>query len=771
MPAAHLQRRFLLLHPSGRWVLPLLAFCIIVAASLAFAHRLHQENLDEARVRFSMDAALVTVEIRDRLRHHAQFLQGLRAFISSMPEVRQADWLRFSSFQDPRTQLQGVQAFGYLPAVPAQALSRFEAHARKLLNLPEYQVFPPGRLEPRFPVLFVSPSEGSNLRGLGYDLGSEPARKEAMDEARDRDSVAMSRRLQLILDQPEQSRPGFVLFLPIYANDLPTSTVEERQQALRGYVFAAYRMSDFMQTLNYSRNPYLALQIFDDEGYDSLKGGAQLALLHDTHPERQADYQAPLNEERELSFGGRTWLLRFESRQSVPLFSFQDPASIALTAGICLASLTGLLLWMLSTQGQRAMNLAQGMTQKLEQSEQIFRLAAEGANDGLWHRDFRQDSWFFSERALGLLGHPERAPDQDGGNILLSLLHPDDQVLLCQALEAHLRQRAPYDLELRLKRPDGSWGWFHLKGQATWDTQGTPLLMAGSISDIHDRKAGELELRQHRDRLQELVQERTQRLEGALREAREAIQAKSEFLANMSHELRTPLHAMLGFASIGLGKSEGNDKLHRYFQRIQQSAERLLSLVNDLLDLAKLEARKMEVRPRLQDVQPILQQVLGELDPLLQKKQLRVDLRLLCTHTLALVDGPRFAQVLHNLLSNAIRFSPEGGIIRINFSATQLPRGRRASDQGTLDALSLCVEDQGPGIPPDELEAIFDKFAQSSRTRTGAGGTGLGLAICQEIMAAHRGRIHAENSPLGGARLIAALPREGDAPPQEEVPS
>ncbi|MCX8145839.1 MAG: CHASE domain-containing protein [Azovibrio sp.] len=767
-PALRLPTNPLLALPAGRWLLTGSVFLAILLASLGLAQHLHRQDTLERQTRFSLDAALVTVEIRDRLRHHAQFLYALRAFVSSMPRLRHADWQRFSTQLDIAAHLPGLHAYGYLPAVPSTALARFEQHARQDLGRPDYTVQTTTDLPVRFPVLYVTPMQGNNLKGLGRDLASEPTRWEAMQYARYADTVSMTHRLQLIPDQDGLPRPGIILFLPIYAEPQPHANVEARRQALAGYVFAAYRISDLMQTLNHVRKPHLALQIFDDQGFISQKGGQQLELLHDTHPERRDWPADSLKEERELSFGARTWVLHFEDPSTPPWLSWHNPAVLTLAAGTGLASLAALLLWLLATQGQRAQTLAQGMTQALEQSQQRFRLAAEGASDGIWYRDFRTGEFFVSDRGIRLLGYDETSFTQTDA-FFLDLVHPEDRLRRRQAMEAHLKHRAPYDIEVRLKRGDGQWHWFNLKGQAIWDAHGQALLMAGSFSDIHARKAAEIELRQHRDRLQELVEERTQRLEAALEEARQAARAKAEFLANMSHELRTPLHAMLGFASIGLNKSEGQEKIHRYFARIQQSAERLLSLVNDLLDLAKLEAGKMEVRPELTEIRPILQQVIGELDPLLHPKNLRVDIVERAANSLAFADPRRIEQVLNNLLSNAIRFSPEGGLIRFTLYADTLPRGRRATDQGRIAALTLTVEDEGPGIPETELERIFDKFAQSSRTRTGAGGTGLGLAICREIVAAHRGRIHAENRSEGGARLVLTLPAEPQAPAPEDT--
>jgi len=119
-------------------------------------------------------------------------------------------------------------------------------------------------------------------------------------------------------------------------------------------------------------------------------------------------------------------------------------------------------------------------------------------------------------------------------------------------------------------------------------------------------------------------------------------------------------------------------------------------------------------------------------------------------------DRLRIQQVLANLLANAIRFSREDSMITITLSETLLPRGRRGS--GWQPAIEIAVADEGIGIPERELDAVFDKFVQSTRSRTGAGGTGLGLAICREIVLAHRGRIKAANRPAGGALFTVTLP-------------
>lgn len=279
------------------------------------------------------------------------------------------------------------------------------------------------------------------------------------------------------------------------------------------------------------------------------------------------------------------------------------------------------------------------------------------------------------------------------------------------------------------------------------------------------------ELREHRDHLHELVAERTARLDHALQQARAGSEAKSSFLANMSHELRTPMHAILSFSQLG-GRRAGQAaeaKIAQYFQRIELSAQRLLSLINQLLDLSKHEAGRMEITLQAIDLRALLDEARQQLESLLLAKQLRLEIN--CAVASCTIDGDseRLNQVVCNLLANAIKFSPEGGTIRIEFIDATLPGGRRQDDSGTQPAIAMRVIDHGIGIPEAELESIFDHFVQSSATRTGAGGTGLGLAISRSIVTQHRGTIVANNNREGGACFTVTLPVHSRPQPRSEA--
>ncbi|MFW5443302.1 MAG: ATP-binding protein [Methylococcaceae bacterium] len=268
------------------------------------------------------------------------------------------------------------------------------------------------------------------------------------------------------------------------------------------------------------------------------------------------------------------------------------------------------------------------------------------------------------------------------------------------------------------------------------------------------------QLQANEKQLKQTVKNRTQELAVALKKAESANEAKTEFLANMTHEMRTPLHGILSFANLALKviNTINNAKLEKYIDRIELSGRRLLGLVDNLLDLSKLEAGKMELTRRPNDMKQLIESCVSELEANFKDNQLAVIWEITDCTKIVNCDGDSIKQVISNLLSNAIKFSEQGHSIFIAIKGQSLD----STDTNVQPGILCSVRDQGIGIPENELESVFDKFSQSSKTKTNAGGTGLGLAISHEIIKLHQGKIWAEQNVDKGSIFKFFIPYSVD---------
>lgn len=241
----------------------------------------------------------------------------------------------------------------------------------------------------------------------------------------------------------------------------------------------------------------------------------------------------------------------------------------------------------------------------------------------------------------------------------------------------------------------------------------------------------------------------------ALQAAQLANEAKSEFLANMSHELRTPMHSILSFARLGLKRitTGSKEKVPTYLEMIVTSGDQLLELLNNLLELSQLESAQTRYQMMSRDLIKDLRSVVAEFQLVVSERNLSIKFNPQTDRAIARYDKTKIFQVFRNLLSNAIKFIGKGQEIRIIIEQCN------TIINGTDSiAWKITISDQGVGIEEGELQAIFGKFVQGSKTKTGAGGVGLGLSICQQIIDDHGGTIWAENKNEGGATFCVLIP-------------
>ena len=310
-----------------------------------------------------------------------------------------------------------------------------------------------------------------------------------------------------------------------------------------------------------------------------------------------------------------------------------------------------------------------------------------------------------------------------------------------------LNSNRQFSCDLRLSKAAG--GYVPLVGSFNEIDHHGEIALAVIFKNVTHLKQKEELLLEAKDVLEEQVRARTSQLEHAKNVAEAANLSKSEFLANMSHELRTPMHSILSFARFGLSKLEAGDfakeKLLKYLSRIECSGERLLSLLNNLLDLSKLDVGKFPFNPQPYNLANIIKTSIDDVAGTAMEKEIEIVFTPQPTPIIAQCDEEQINQLLRNVLGNALKFSEPKSKILISLESDD-------------DFATLEVIDTGIGIPEDELEHIFTKFVQSSKTNSGAGGTGLGLALCREFVSLHQGNITALNNEKGGATICIQIP-------------
>jgi signal transduction histidine kinase len=230
-----------------------------------------------------------------------------------------------------------------------------------------------------------------------------------------------------------------------------------------------------------------------------------------------------------------------------------------------------------------------------------------------------------------------------------------------------------------------------------------------------------------------------------------AHRARSVFLAGVSHELKTPLHAILGFAQVLQRKSHGplTPRQEEYVQYIHKNGEHLLTLINDILDLSRIESGSVELTPEDINITAVLDECVRSLRPLARQRSLRISMQCGSEIPALRADRAKIKQVVFNLLSNAIKFSPAGGTIRLRVESGEYG-----------DEIRVAVQDSGPGIPPEEQERIFEPFVRLPEQEPREG-TGLGLAIARRLVELHGGRIWVDSTPGKGSTFSFSLPVAG----------
>ena len=375
----------------------------------------------------------------------------------------------------------------------------------------------------------------------------------------------------------------------------------------------------------------------------------------------------------------------------------------------------------------------------MKDSEAKFRLIANAIPQMVWSAGPSGTNDYLNSRWGEFTGLPEERLAGDGW---IEIIHPDDLPLLRARWRDSLASGAPYEVEHRMRHRSGAWRWMLNRAEASLDDAGRPTRWMGTLTDIHDKKSGEDELRAQARR-------------------------KDEFLAMLAHELRNPLAPISNAAQLLSMTALDPQRVRQSSDVIIRQVRHMTSLVDDLLDVSRVTRGLVELERERLDVRAVVASAVEQARPLIDARR----------HTLALQDGParawvygdriRLVQVLVNLLNNAAKYTAQGGTISLSVAAGA------ASVTAPAASVIISVRDNGIGIDPAVLPHVFELFTQAERTPDRSqGGLGLGLALVRSLVQLHGGRVEAHSEGLGkGSCFSVTLPTIGGAPAGAGMPA
>jgi PAS domain S-box-containing protein len=695
---------------------------LVLAASLLLVflywRSAHARELQAARDEFSARADEASALLVRRLGNYELVSRGGVSLFASLARPSRRQWQNYVEGLNLRTRYPDLIGLGFVNYATSQQLSELQ---RMLRDSGEglFTVWPHGIRERYGAMLYLEPKTAENLAAIGYDLYADPAKRAAMDAARDSGQPVMSGMVRLVQDHGDANDdPGLLLFLPVYrAGDRPVS-LAARRESIQGWVNTSFRVREFVDATLHRVPDRVNLRIVD------ITGGASQLLYAD--PEGKGAQQPAFRATTTLDAYGRRWRLEFASEPQAALAARMGNLRTTLAVGV-LASLLlfGIALVLARTQS-RAERLAERMTESYRRSELRFRSAME-----------------YSAIGTALLDHQGRIVD--GNPALARILGQPRERYLGSEFDAHFIDRSGGDAMpegvYRSTRSLLSEGGGLRQVQMTFAPVpgeiGQDVARLVQVEDVTDRLRAEAQVLALNRTLEARVAART-------RELTIANQDLESFAYSVSHDLRAPLRAIDGFSRL-LEESRGEaigEEGREYLARVRNAAARMGSLIESLLKMARLG--RSGIKPATLDLSRMAADIIAELRANEPGRTVEVAIE---PGLHATGDPSLVRNLLQNLLGNAWKFSRDRNGARIEL--------------GREDGGAFYVRDNGAGFPAEYADKLFRPF-QRLHSQEEFAGDGVGLASVRRIIERHGGTIRADGATGEGATFAFTLPDTPD---------